>query len=157
MNYIQVFVQNYPNEIHPDYQLMPERKSDHAAGWDIKYSGNEGILTLMPGQRKAISTGLRLAIPSHMFARCEARSGLALNYGIQVLAGVIDADYRGEIMVILYNSGDIPLTIKPYERIAQLVFHTIHPENIGMELVHDQEDLGETRRGTAGFGSTGAN
>ena len=132
--------------LHTDARL-PSRGSAHAAGLDL--CAVERV-TLAPGARAAVRTGLAVAIPEGFYGRVAPRSGLAVRHGIDVLAGVIDADYRGEILCALVNHGDAPFEIEPGARIAQLVVEAIAtPEPAWAE------DLEETERGAGGFGSTG--
>jgi len=110
-------------------------------------------LTLAPGARALIPTGIAIALPPGVEAQVRARSGLALRHGIGVLnaPGTIDADYRGEIGVILVNHGEAPFVVERGARIAQLVI--ARHETIAWEEV---ERLPESGRGARGFGSTGA-
>ncbi|MNJ64913.1 Deoxyuridine 5'-triphosphate nucleotidohydrolase [compost metagenome] len=109
-------------------------------------------MVLSPGQRSLIPTGLAIAMPEGLEAQIRPRSGLAFKHGITCLntPGTIDADYRGEIKVLLINLGQEPFTITRNERIAQIVFQTV-PE---VNLVQVDE-LSETVRGAGGFGHTG--
>ena len=112
----------------------------------------EEPVTLMPMQRKLIPTGLRMALPIGFEAQVRPRSGLALKHGITVLntPGTIDADYRGEVCVILINLGQEPFVINDGERIAQMVIaRHEQPELVAVEV------LDETERGEGGFGHTG--
>ena len=105
----------------------------------------------MPQSRIAVETGISIAFPKGWYGRIAPRSGLAFNYGIDVLAGVADSDYRGQIKVILLNTGDTPFTIKHGDRIAQIV-----PEYCGFWTEMTVCDsLNDTERGQGGFGSTG--
>jgi dUTP pyrophosphatase len=133
-------------KLHPEARL-PSRGSARAAGLDL--CAIERV-TLAPGARAAVRTGLAVAIPVGFYGRVAPRSGLAVRYGIDVLAGVIDADYRGEILCALVNLGGEPFEIEPGARVAQLVVEAIAtPEPAWAE------DLEETERGAGGFGSTG--
>lgn len=132
--------------LHPNARL-PSRGSANAAGLDL--CAVERV-TLAVGARAAVRTGLAVAIPVGFYGRVAPRSGLAVRHGIDVLAGVIDADYRGEILCALVNHGDAPFEIEPGARVAQLVVEAIAtPEPAWAE------DLEETERGAGGFGSTG--
>jgi dUTP pyrophosphatase len=132
--------------LHPDARL-PSRGSERAAGLDL--CAVERV-TLAPGGRAAVRTGLAVAIPEGFYGRVAPRSGLAVRHGIDVLAGVIDADYRGEILCALVNHGAEAFEIEPGARVAQLVVESIaSPEPAWAE------DLEETERGAGGFGSTG--
>jgi dUTP pyrophosphatase len=127
---------------------LPTRGSAGAAGLDL-YAA-EG-LTIPPGGRAAVRTGLAAAVLAGFYGRVAPRSGLAVRHGIDVLAGVIDSDYRGEILCALVNHGDEPFEVEPGARVAQLVVEAIAtPEPAWAE------DLPETARGAGGFGSTGA-
>jgi dUTP pyrophosphatase len=112
----------------------------------------EADFVLAPGERRAVGTGLAFELPVGFEMQVRPRSGLALRYGITLpnAPGTIDADYRGELKVILQNGGGEPVTIRRGERIAQLVFAR-HEAPVLLESV----DVGETARGTGGFGSTG--
>ena len=135
-----------------DPKALPERKSQVAAGWDLKYCGEDQI-EIRPGIRSLIPTGLSIACDRYTFGKIEGRSGLALNHGIIVLGGVIDSDYRGEVKVILFNSDQRDsFFVKPFDRIAQIIFHEIDP--IGVSL-NNVDSLPESERGAFGFGSTG--
>ncbi|HNT52216.1 MAG TPA: dUTP diphosphatase, partial [Candidatus Syntrophosphaera sp.] len=102
--------------------LPPQRMTPHSAGWDLSADLAQPEI-LEPGNRAAIPTGLALELPPGFEAQIRPRSGLALNMGLGVLnsPGTIDADYRGEIKVILFNSSSETILIQPYMRIAQLV------------------------------------
>ena len=123
----------------------------NSAGMDLKANIEEPI-TLAPLQRAMVPTGLYIALPEGTEAQIRPRSGLAAKHGVTVLntPGTIDADYRGEIKVILVNLSDEPFTINPGERIAQMV--VARYEKVEWNEV---ESLDETERGTGGFGSTG--
>jgi dUTP pyrophosphatase len=106
---------------------------------------------LMPLQRLKVPTGISITPPKGHYGRIAPRSGLAVNYGIDVLAGVIDEDYTGEIGVILYNTGDKPLVIENGMKIAQIIFEQ-YSHIPRLQVV---ENLESTTRGDRGFGSTG--
>lgn len=129
----------------------PAYATEMSAGMDLKANIQEPAV-LGPLQRAMIPTGLSIALPRGYEAQVRPRSGLAAKHGITVLntPGTIDADYRGEIKVILVNLSDTPFTINPGERIAQMVI--ARHEQIEWEEV---EILDETGRGEGGFGSTG--
>jgi dUTP pyrophosphatase len=132
--------------LHPEARL-PSRGSERAAGLDL--CAIERV-TLAPGGRAAVRTGLAVAIPTGFYGRVAPRSGLAVRHGIDVLAGVIDSDYRGEILCAIVNHGSEPFEIEPGARVAQLVVEAIAtPEPAWAD------DLEETERGAGGFGSTG--
>jgi dUTP pyrophosphatase len=130
---------------------LPNYQTDNSAGVDLQANINEEI-TLLPLQRVLVPTGIKLALPEGYEAQVRPRSGLALKNGITVLnsPGTIDADYRGEIGVILVNLSNENFVIKDGERIAQLVITKY--EKVRFEKV---EVLDETARGAGGFGSTG--
>jgi dUTP pyrophosphatase len=126
---------------------LPTRGSAHAAGLDL-YAIER--VTIEAGARAAVRTGLAVEIPSGFYGRVAPRSGLAVRHGLDVLAGVIDSDYRGEILCALVNHGEEPFEVEPGARIAQLIVVAIAtPEPAWTE------DLEETERGAGGFGSTG--
>jgi dUTP pyrophosphatase len=130
-------------------EALPLYATRGAAGADLK---SAAALTIPPGEYALIPTGVRLAIPQGMEAQVRPRSGLALKHGVTVLnaPGTIDADYRGEIKVMLINHGNAPFSVSPGDRIAQLVFaRAVHAE------IFRVEELPESQRGTGGFGSTG--
>lgn len=130
---------------------LPEYATEHAAGLDLKANLKEAV-TLKPMQRQLIPTGLFIELPVSYEAQIRPRSGLALKHGITTLnsPGTIDADYRGEIRVLLVNLSDTDFVIQNGERIAQMVI--ARHEQVSWNLV---ETLGETVRGSGGFGSTG--
>ncbi|MEO2099350.1 MAG: dUTP diphosphatase [Flavobacteriaceae bacterium] len=142
---MEVFVQN-----DSPYEL-PIYATKAAAGVDLK-AVVEKPLKLNPLERKIIGTGLKIALPLGYEAQVRPRSGLAAKHGISVLnaPGTIDADYRGEIGVILVNLSNEVFTVNPGERIAQLVL--AKHEQIQWKIT---EQLTETERGSGGFGSTG--
>jgi dUTP pyrophosphatase len=129
---------------------LPSRQSAQAAGYDV--ASCEPDLVLAPGERRAIATGLVFELPEGFEMQVRPRSGLALKYGITLpnAPGTIDADYRGELKVIMQNSGQEPVTIRRGERIAQLVFAR-HESPALLEA----EAVNHTARGAGGFGSTG--
>ncbi|HJP91192.1 MAG TPA: dUTP diphosphatase [Pyrinomonadaceae bacterium] len=127
--------------------VLPKRGSVFAAGLDI--CAIEEI-NLGPKQRVMARTGLAVAIPPGFYGRIAPRSGLAAKNGLDVLAGVIDSDYRGEICCLLYNTGDEVISLPAGSKICQLILEQI----ITPEAVWST-DLDETARGAGGFGSTG--
>jgi len=132
---------------------LPAYESAGAAGMDLRAALVAGEpLTLRPGARAAVPTGLAIAVPLGFEAQVRPRSGLALRAGVAPLntPGTIDADYRGEVKVILINHGPEDLVIRRGERIAQLV---IAP--VARAAWDEVENLDETARGEGGFGSTG--
>ena len=130
---------------------VPQYATGMSAGMDLKADIEEPVV-LKPLQRQMIPTGLFIALPEGTEAQVRPRSGLAAKHGITVLntPGTIDADYRGEIKVILVNLSDEPFTVNPGERIAQMV--VARHERVQWDEV---EVLDETERGEGGFGSTG--
>lgn len=131
--------------------VVPRYMSAAAAGLDLAAALDESV-ALQPGERRAIGTGLALAIPDGFEGQVRPRSGMALEAGVTVAnaPGTIDADYRGELKVILVNLGAAPVTIEPGQRIAQLVIAPV----VRAELV-EVEELPSSARGAGGFGSTG--
>jgi dUTP pyrophosphatase len=134
---------------NPDLPL-PARQTAHAAGYDV--ASCEPDVILAPGERRAVGTGLMFELPEGYEMQVRPRSGLALKFGITLpnAPGTIDADYRGELKVILQNGGTEPFTIRRGERIAQLVF----ARQEVAQLV-ESDGVGATERGSGGFGSTG--
>jgi dUTP pyrophosphatase len=132
---------------------LPAYQSAHAAGLDLLAAVPENSpLVLLPGKHALVPTGLTIALPPGYEAQVRPRSGLAVKHGVTVLnsPGTIDADYRGEISVILINHGDAPFSIRRGERIAQMVVASV----VRAELV-PAASLSTTDRGAGGFGSTG--
>ncbi len=129
----------------------PHYQTEQSAGVDL-YAAVEHTMTIEAGKWSLVSTGIAIAIPEGHEGQVRPRSGLALKYGIGMLngPGTIDADYRGEIGIILFNFSEKPFTIRRGDRIAQLVFARI--EKARFETV---DQLTETSRGTGGFGHTG--
>ncbi|MWV43496.1 dUTP diphosphatase [Paenibacillus sp. HJL G12] len=146
MHYVQIH--KLPG--HDDVNI-PEKMSSSASGYDL-YAAVEEAVVLHPGERKLIPTGIALAMPEGLEAQIRPRSGLALKHGITCLntPGTIDADYRGEIKVLLINLGQEPFAIARNERIAQMVFQEVPA--VQFERV---EVLSDTVRGAGGFGHTG--
>ena len=132
---------------------LPAYESQHAAGMDLRAAIGEGDdIVLAPGERSMVPTGLAIALPVGFEAQVRPRSGLAAKQGVTVLnsPGTVDADYRGEVKVILINHGAEPVTVTRGMRIAQMLFA---PVTRGVFAVVDALD--ETARGSGGFGSTG--
>jgi len=127
---------------------LPTRGSSGAVGYDL-YSVDEVVVS--PSQRALVGTGVAVILPMNVYGRVAPRSGLAVKHGIQVGAGVVDPDYRGEIKVVLFNQGDRDFEVKKGDRIAQLVLERCETPD-----VREIESLDETDRGSGGFGSTGA-
>lgn len=132
---------------------LPRYETEHSAGMDLRAFLQEEII-LQPMQRTLIPTGLYIELPTGYEAQIRPRSGLAYKHGITVIntPGTIDADYRGEIRVILINLSNQAFTIKTGERICQMIINKY--EKVAFELV---EKLTETQRGGGGFGHTGKN
>ena len=132
-------------------QPLPTYATALSAGMDLRANIEEDI-TLLPLQRQLVPTGLHIALPEGYEAQIRPRSGLALKHGITVLntPGTVDADYRGEIMVLLVNFSNEPFSVKDGERIAQMVI--AKHEKVDFELV---DTLDETERGAGGYGHTG--
>jgi dUTP pyrophosphatase len=130
---------------------VPEYMSEHAAGADL-YAAVREQLTLLPGARSLVPTGFSIALPPGYEAQVRPRSGLAIRYGVTCLntPGTIDADYRGEVRVVLVNFGPEPFVIHRGDRVAQLV---VAP--VARALFDVVEELPPTQRGDGGFGSTG--
>jgi len=126
---------------------LPTRGSSSSAGLDI-YSIDD--LTIEPGQRTVARTGLSVAIAEGFYGRVAPRSGLAVNHGLDVLAGVVDADYRGELLCALHNTGDRTISLPAASKICQLII-----EKIATPEAAWSDELSETARGAGGFGSTG--
>ncbi len=137
--------------INKGKQPLPQYATAQSAGMDLRANTSEPF-TLNPLERKLVPTGLFIALPEGYEAQVRPRSGLALKHGITVLntPGTIDADYRGEIGVVLVNLSNEPFTIEPGERIAQMVIAKHEQANF---LV--VEELDETERGAGGYGHTG--
>lgn len=137
--------------VNKGHQPLPEYATPQSAGMDLR-ANIEAPITLNPMERRLIPTGLYIALPVGYEAQIRPRSGLALKHGITVLntPGTIDADYRGELMVLLVNFSDSDFIINDGERIAQMVIAR-HEQGI-FEVV---ETLDDTERGTGGYGHTG--
>ncbi|MEZ4798938.1 MAG: dUTP diphosphatase [Flavobacteriales bacterium] len=130
---------------------LPQYETKHSAGMDLR-ANIEEALTLQPMQRMLIPTGLFIALEENTEAQIRPRSGMAYKQGLTVLnsPGTIDADYRGEIKVLLVNLSGEPQTIQPGDRVAQMIVASY----VRVDWV-ETEELGETMRGEGGFGSTG--
>lgn len=138
---------------------LPTRGSAQAAGLDM-YFDLQGQMpgmnvvgvsfTVEPGERAVLKTGVSMAIPDGFYGQIAPRSGLAVKQGLEILAGVIDSDYRGEIMIAVLNSGSEPIQFKKGDRVAQMLILPV--SNIVPEQV---EELVDTDRGDGKFGSTG--
>jgi dUTP pyrophosphatase len=130
-----------------DRAVLPSRGSEAAAGLDLYSIEN---VVIAPTERALVRTGLAVAIPVGHYGRVAPRSGLATRHGLDVMAGVIDADYRGEILCLLINSGSEQIELAEGSKICQLIIEKI----ITPEAVWSEE-ISDTARGAGGFGSTG--
>jgi dUTP pyrophosphatase len=130
---------------------LPAYQSEHAAGMDLPAALAESV-TIAPGRRAVVPTGWSFAIPPGFEGQVRPRSGLAMKHGITVLntPGTIDADYRGEVKVVLANFGDEPFVVHPGDRIAQLVICPVAKATLRVAA-----SLDTTARGDGGYGSTG--
>jgi dUTP pyrophosphatase len=135
-------------KVHEDAKI-PVRAHDGDAGMDL--SSIESLI-VPPRDKCLIDTGIAISIPSDCYARVAPRSGLAVKYGIDVLAGVVDSSYRNTIKVLLFNNSDTPFQVEMGDRIAQLILEKIY--TVDMKVV-PYDELSLTDRGEAGFGSTG--
>jgi dUTP pyrophosphatase len=132
---------------------VPKMQSASAAGLDVQAAGGAGeTIVLQPGARAMVPCGFAMALPLGFEAQVRPRSGLAAKFGVTVLnaPGTIDADYRGEVKVILINHGDAPFEVRRGDRIAQLVIAPVVAAQFEVRA-----SLDETQRGAEGFGSTG--
>ena len=138
--------------INSSRHALPEYQTAHSAGLDLRADLPDGPITLGSLERRLIPTGLSLALPVGYEAQVRPRSGLAYKHGIGIVnsPGTIDADYRGEVKVLLVNLSNEPFTVQDGERIAQLV--VARHETISWQPT---ESLSETARGSGGYGSTG--
>lgn len=137
---------------HACHLPLPAYQTAGAAGMDLQAALGPDTVTLLPGMRTAVPTGLHLSMPPTMEAQIRPRSGLALKQGVTVVnaPGTIDSDYRGEIKILLINLGQEPVEITDGMRIAQMVLAPIlRPE------ITQRDKLDGTERGSGGFGSTG--
>lgn len=139
---------NLPVKLFTDNANLPTRGSEEAAGLDL-YSSEDVVLG--SGARELITTGVGIAIPKGYVGIVKSRSGLAARHGLEVGAGVIDSDYRGEIKVLLYNNSLNTYHIKEGDRIAQILLMPVLMD-VSIEQVYT---LDQTDRGYEGFGSTG--
>ncbi len=140
--------------LHPRFtslELLPRRMSEHAAGFDL-CAAIDTPLTLQPGERALVPCGFAMAFAEGFEAQVRPRSGLALRHGVTLLnsPGTIDADYRGEVRVILINLGQQAHSVQPGERVAQMVFARVTQTTLSIVEALDASD-----RGAGGFGSTG--
>lgn len=134
---------------------LPSYETKGAAGMDIRVALTK-VISLEPGERELLPTGLKISIPMGYEIQIRPRSGLAIKHGITMVnsPGTIDSDFRGEIHLIVINHGQQTFTVKHGDRIAQMIVQEVQRA----ELVQVQEqDLNQTSRGQGGFGSTGVN
>jgi dUTP pyrophosphatase len=136
---------------HGEGLPLPEYMSEHAAGADLCAAVREQ-LTLLPGARALVPTGFSIALPPGYEAQIRPRSGLAIRSGVTCLnsPGTIDADYRGELSIVLANFGNDPVVIRRGDRIAQIIFAPVSRARF-----YQVDELPPTERGDGGFGSTG--
>ncbi|WP_022719995.1 dUTP diphosphatase [Rhodopseudomonas sp. B29] len=147
---LSVQIQQLP---HADGLPLPAYQTAHAAGLDLVAAiAQDAPLVLAPGHYAHVPTGIAIALPENTEAQVRPRSGLAARHGVTVLnsPGTVDADYRGEIGVVLINHGAEPFTVRRGERIAQLVLAPVARAELSVVA-----ELSETARGAGGFGSTG--
>jgi dUTP pyrophosphatase len=138
---------------HAEGLPLPAYQTDHAAGFDLVAAVSADTpITIEPGTRALVPTGLIFELPRKMEAQVRPRSGLAIKHGVTVLnsPGTIDADYRGEVAVILINHGTEPFVVARGERIAQMI---VAP--VARAKLRESKKLSATKRGADGFGSTG--
>jgi dUTP pyrophosphatase len=134
---------------HGEGLALPAYETEHAAGMDLR-AAEDAILA--PGARALVATGFAIALPHGFEAQVRPRSGLAAKHGVTVLnaPGTIDADYRGEIKVILINHGEASFAVKRGDRIAQMIISPVTRVRLA-----EEDSLTDTARGSGGFGSTG--
>ena len=147
---IRVQIKRVRGEVDEDIPL-PRYMTEQAAGMDLCAAVHEEVL-IKPGQRELIPTGIALAVPEGYEAQIRPRSGLAIKNGIALVnsPGTIDADYRGEIGIIMINFGSEPFVVKRGDRIAQMVINKIYHASFKLT-----DDLDPTKRDSGGFGHTG--
>ncbi|HYG68960.1 MAG TPA: dUTP diphosphatase [Anaeromyxobacteraceae bacterium] len=148
MQRIKLQLRRVPEDRGPPLPL-PRYETEHAAGLDLRA---DEAFALAPGERRLVPTGLAVAIPAGFEGQVRARSGLAVRHGIALVnaPGTIDADYRGEVKVLLVNLGAAPVQFARGDRIAQLVLAPVARAELTLA-----EELPDTGRGSGGFGSTG--
>lgn len=164
----------YYIEPQSNFDITFEQKTQGAAGFDL-HACIGTPRDIPPGARFVIPVGIYLAMPRGVEAQVRPRSGMVRDFGVGPLQGTVDSDYRGEIKVTLFNFNQVELdedgkliprkvhTVHPGDRIGQLVFAPYYPQSAGLQLPHDVELkqvmdkalLGDTGRGTSGYGSTG--
>ncbi|MCK4534811.1 MAG: dUTP diphosphatase [Syntrophobacterales bacterium] len=129
---------------------LPRYMTENSAGMDI-FAAVDSEETLLPGERRLIPTGIAIALPPGYEAQIRPRSGLAVEAGVTVLnsPGTIDADYRGEVKILIINYGTAPFVVKRGDRIAQMVIHRVYRASWNMT-----DNLEMTKRGDGGFGHT---
>ena len=144
----KIYIKNISSKL---YFKLPNYESEGAAGMDLSADIDSDII-IKPLERSLIPTGIAISLPEDLEAQIRPRSGLAIKHGITLLnsPGTIDSDYRGEIKVILVNLSNNNYTIKPYDRIAQIIISQFVKAEFEIA-----ENLDETDRGNSGFGSTG--
>ena len=144
----KIYIKNISSKL--DFKL-PNYESEGAAGMDLSADIDSDII-IKPLERSLIPTGIAISLPEDLEAQIRPRSGLAIKHGITLLnsPGTVDSDYRGEIKVILVNLSNDNYTIKPYDRIAQIIISQFVKAEFEIA-----ENLDETDRGNSGFGSTG--
>ncbi len=135
----------------PHNRFLPEYKTDGSSGMDL-YAAIDKEITLKPLERVLVPTGIKIEIPIEYEAQIRARSGLSVKHGITLInaVGTVDADYRGEVCVGLVNISNEEYTIKPDDRIAQMVIARVEKAQIEVTT-----ELADSERGEGGFGSTG--
>jgi dUTP pyrophosphatase len=139
-------ISTFKVKLHDVSAKMPKKAEPGSAGYDI--FSNEHVI-VPSGSRKLISTGVSIEVPDYYYVRVAPRSGLACK-GIDIGAGVVDSSYRGEVKVLIINNGSPPFEIKNGDKIAQLIL-----ERCGNAKIELADTLGDTLRGSGGFGSTG--
>jgi dUTP pyrophosphatase len=139
--------QRFKIQLVSPHATVPTRSTPGSAGYDL--SACEDVV-IQPGERATVNVGLKFAFPRHCYVRIAARSGLAVNHGISVLAGVVDSDFRGEVKVILHNGGTQPVEVRVGDRVAQALF-----ESVKLPKLRVVQSLDDTTRGAGGLGSTG--
>ena len=132
---------------------LPKYQTDNSAGMDLR-AFTDSKINIDSLETKVVNTGLKISLPEKFEGQIRPRSGLALKHGITVLnsPGTIDSDFKGEVGVILINLSDEKYKIKPGDRIAQMIISSF--SNVKWKLV---DDIGQSKRGNSGFGSTGSN
>ena len=136
--------------LRPD-AIVPRYQTPHSAGLDL-HAAIDAPVTLAPGERTAIGTGLAFALPPGYEGQVRPRSGLARDHGVTLAnaPGTLDADYRGELTILIINHGTQPVTLEPKQRIAQLVIAPFVQAELALV-----DELPASERGAGGFGSTG--